>query len=370
MKPTRRRGRAVLWIGLLVVVGAGVAAALNWDRIEPEIAKLKAQAEKADAAKPAVVATPAIPVKTVTVTQGAISDQLRAVGNLYPEREVDITPPSTGFLVALPAPQGSHVKKGDVLMELDSETAIATLQDSRAQLQLDQQSYTRLKGLVDKGYGARKDLEAAEAKLATSRADVTRNERLLDERKVLAPFNGVIGRLSYSVGAFVSPGDVITKLWNEASLYVDVRVADSDAARLRTGMVFNVEDGITEEVLGQGVVTFISPDIDTSTRSVLVRGEIPNDSDELRTGLFIAVSLTVEDKSDAIIVPSEALVFALAGTFVFKVVDGKAERVPVDLGIEHEDVVEIVKGLAPGDVVITDGRSRVRHGMAVRVAGS
>lgn len=365
---------------MLVLSGVGGAAALNWDTVKPMLAK--AVGDAADAAAPAKTAPAetapadtaptvlAIPVKAVTVAEGAIADRLRAVGNLYPEREIEITPPTTGFLVALPAGQGAHVKKGDVLLELDSDTAQAELADARAQLQLDQQNYNRIKGLVDKGYGARKDLEQAQAKLATARASLTRTERVLEERQVLASFDGVVGRFSYSVGAFVSPGDVITKLWNEATLYVDVRVPESDVARIRAGMVFDVQDGITEALLGNGVVTFISPEIETKTRSVLVRGEIPNADHSLRAGLFIAVSLTVEDKPKAIVVPSDALVFALSGTYVFKVVDGKAERVAVEVGIEHEDLVEIVSGIAVGDVVITEGRSRVRNGMPVRVVGS
>ena len=366
----RRGGRGLLWVfGALIVAVAVGAAALNWDKLKPMLAKAGMGSEPA-VSSGADLTAPAIPVKTVTITEGRISDWLRAVGNLYPDREIEITPPSTGFLVALPAGQGSHVKKGDVLLELDSETAAAELANAKAQLQLDQQNYNRIKGLVDRGYGAVKDLEQAQAKLATSKASITRTERTLEERQVLASFDGVIGRLAYSVGAFVSPGDVITKLWNEKTLYVDVRVPESSAARIRTGMVFDVQDGISEAVLGNGVVTFISPEIDTKTRSVLVRGEIPNADDRLRPGLFIAVSLTVEDKAKAIVVPSEALVFALSGTYVFKVVDGKAQRVAVEIGIEHETEAEILSGVAAGDVVITEGRSRVRHGMPVRVVGS
>jgi len=372
---------------LLILALGGGAAALNWDTVQPMLAKAgiptslsgaggKDAAPGSGASASGATASdgqataPAIPVATITVAPGPISETLRAVGNLYPEREVEITPPGSGFLVDLPAGQGAHVKRGDVLLELDSETARAELDDAKAQLQVDQQAFNRQKELSDKGFGARKDLEQAQAKLATSRASVTRNERVLQERQVLAPFDGVIGRLSYSEGAYVSPGDVVTKLWNEATLYVDVRVAEGDASRVRAGMVFDVQDGVTEAVLGQGVVTFISPEIDTTTRSILVRGEIPNDDHTLRPGTFIAISLTVEDKPQAITVPAEALVFALSGTYVFTVVDGKAQRVTVKTGIEREDVVEIVSGVRAGDVVITRGQSRVRHGMPVRVVGS
>ncbi|AHC73694.1 efflux transporter, RND family, MFP subunit [Candidatus Endolissoclinum faulkneri L5] len=357
----------ILWSFLIVLAAGSVLIALNWDLLKSKITKMNVRFDNSKVSTNVSGGIPRIPVRTATVKVGYISERLRAVGNLYSERKINVRSPNNGFLVALPVSEGSHVKMGDVLMQLDSDMATAMLLASRAQLQFDQQNYNRLKGLVEKGYGARKSLQIAEAKLATSHAEVIRNERLLNERKVVAPFDGVIGQLYYSVGAFVTSGEVITKLWNDSFLYVDVRIAESDAKRIRKGMKFDVENGITNDLLNHGVVKFISSDIDPITRSVLVRGLIPNHNQTLRTGLFIAMSLIVKEKPEAVIIPRDALVFALGGTFVFKVVNGNAQRVRVNLGIEQGNMVEIIQGLAPNDLVITDGRFRVLHGVPVRL---
>lgn len=351
----------------VVVIGVAVVGALNRDKLEPLLTKAEGGGSETKVSAPAA---PAIPVKSAVVKSRLISERLRAVGNLYPRQGIDITPSDSGFIEAIPVAEGAKVKKGDVLLMLDSETARAAVADAKAQLTLDQQAYRRQKDLVDKGYGARQDLEQAQAKLATAKANVTRNERVLQERRVLAPFDGVIGRLSYSLGAFVSPGDVVAKLYDNQTLFVDVRVSDGDVSRIHSGMVFDMQNGISDAVIGQGVLTFVSPEMDPTTRSILVRGEIPNDDGGLLPGMFIVVSLTVEQKSDAVTVPADALVYALSGTYVFKIVDGKAQRVPVKVGLEENGNVEILSGVAVSDTVITEGRSRVRHGMAVSVAGS
>ncbi|AFX99020.1 efflux transporter, RND family, MFP subunit [Candidatus Endolissoclinum faulkneri L2] len=360
----------ILWSFLIVLALVSFLTALNWELIQDQITKVDVKTNSSKMSSSISGEISRIPVRTATVKTGYIAERLRAVGNLYSERKIDVRSPNSGFLVALPVADGSHVRMGDVLMELDSEMAAAMLLASRTQLQFDQQNYNRLKALVEKGYGARKSLQTAEAKLAASHAEVIRNERLLNDRKVVAPFDGVIGQIYYSVGAFVTSGEVITKLWNDSYLYVDVRISESYAKRIHMGMEFDVENGITNEVLNNGVVKFISSDIDPVTRSVLVRGLIPNYDRTLRAGLFIAMSLTMKQKSEAIIIPRDALVFALGGTFVFKVVDGTAQRVQVNVGIEQDNMVEIVQGLAPDDLVITDGRFSVLHGAPVSLVKS
>ena len=119
-----------------------------------------------------------------------------------------------------------------------------------------------------------------------------------------------------------------------------------------------------------GVVTFVAPDIDRATRSVTIRGEIANADLWLRPGQFVAVALSLDEKAGVVVLPLEAFVFALSGTYVFRIRDGKAERVAVKVGIEGDDKAEIVSGIQVGDTVILDGRNQVRHGASVRVTGS
>lgn len=365
------RRRVALVLIAVLVAAVGVAVAFR-DRIDPLVASLSGGDGGIDEtrASEGPAAATAVPVTVMTVEPGRISEVLRAVGSLSAAQEVDVTVSSAGFIEALSVNEGGRVRKGDVMLTLDAESAAAAVADAKAQLRLNQQRYERQKGLADQGFGARKDLEEAQAALESSRASVARTDRAMEERRLLAPFDGVIGRINYSVGAFVSSSNVITKLRSMEVLYVDFRVPESEASRIGLGDVFDVISADAESRIGQGVTSFVSSDIDRATRSVMIRGEIPNPDMRLRSGQFVSVALALEEKSDAVVLPLDAVVFALSGIYVFRVRDGKAERVPVKIGIETEGNAEILSGIEIGDVVITEGRNQVRHGASVRVVGS
>ncbi len=366
-----KRTLALILVGLLL---AGAVAGVTFrDRIESFLAEMESRdrgAADARRASGAAAAAVAVPVTAMTVQAGSISDILRAVGTLSAEQEIDVTVANPGFIEELPIKEGTRVRKGDLLLTLHAASAAAALADARAQLRLSQQRYDRQKRLADQGYGTRKDLEEAQASLETGRASVTRTERAMEERRLLAPFDGTIGRINYSVGAYVTPSNVITTFRALSLLNVDFRVPEIVASRIRLGQVFDVISADAESSIGQGVVTFVAPDIDRATRSVTIRGETANADRLLRPGQFVSVALSLDEKASVVVLPLEAFVFALSGTYVFRITDGKAERVAVKVGIEGDDKAEIVSGIQVGDTVILDGRNQVRHGASVRVTGS
>ena len=369
-----RYGKRTLVLILVGLLLAGAVAGVAFrDRIEAFLAEMESRdrgAADARRASAAAAAAVAVPVTVMTVQAGSISDILRAVGTLSAEQEIDVTVANPGFIEELPIKEGTRVRKGDLLLTLDAASAAAALADARAQLRLSQQRYDRQKRLADQGYGTRKDLEEAQASLETGRASITRTERAMEERRMLAPFDGTIGSINYSVGAYVTPSNVITTFRALSLLNVDFRVPEIVASRIRLGQVFDVISADAESSIGQGVVTFVAPDIDRATRSVTIRGEIANADLRLRPGQFVAVALSLDEKAGVVILPLEAFVFALSGTYVFRIRDGKAERVAVKVGIEGDDKAEIVSGIQVGDTVILDGRNQVRHGASVRVTGS
>ena len=369
-----RSGKRTLVLILVGLLLAGAVAGVAFrDRIEAFLAEMESRdrgAADARRASAAAAAAVAVPVTVMTVQAGSISDILRAVGTLSAEQEIDVTVANPGFIEELPIKEGTWVRKGDLLLTLDAASAAAALADARAQLRLSQQRYDRQKRLADQGYATRKDLEEAQASLETGRASITRTQRAMEERRMLAPFDGTIGRINYSVGAYVTPSNVITTFRALSLLNVDFRVPEIVASRIRLGQVFDVISADAESSIGQGVVTFVAPDIDRATRSVTIRGEIANADLRLRPGQFVAVALSLDEKAGVVVLPLEAFVFALSGTYVFRIRDGKAERVAVKVGIEGDDKAEIVSGIQVGDTVILDGRNQVRHGASVRVTGS
>jgi len=117
----------------------------------------------------------------------------------------------------------------------------------------------------------------------------------------------------------------------------------------------------------RGQVYAIDPLIDAAGRSILLRATIDNPDSVLRPGLFARIALTVETRPDALFVPEAALVSVGAEHFVFRVADGKVRFTKIRLGARIAGEVEVVEGLAPGDVVVTAGIQKIRDGVPVRV---
>lgn len=310
----------------------------------------------------------AIAVSTARVTTGTAVDRLTAVGTLYAQHKVDVTPPEAGHIVALPAQEGGKVAEGDVLLVLDSTTEVAVLEDAKAQLQLETEKFERAKTLSGRGFAAQSQLDEAKAALAAARSSVARGAVDVAHRTFKAPFGGRVGRTNYDVGAYVQPGDVVLTLRSTEVLYVDFHLPGNVIEQIRTGAVFTaVIDGVTKPA--EGLVSFIDPELDQASRSIELRGEIPNTGDALRPGMFARLTLTLAERPGALLVPKEALVYELAGRYVYRVRDGKAERVAVQLGTETDDMIEVRSGVAAGDEVVTLGRFNIRSGSPVRVVG-
>lgn len=308
----------------------------------------------------------AIAVATVRVTTGMAVDRLTAVGTLYAQFKVDVTPPEAGHIVALPAQEGGRVLEGDDLLVLDSTTEKAALEDARAQFQLESEKYDRAKALAGRGFAAQSQFDEAKAGVAAARSTVARSEVDVQHRTFSAPFDGRVGRTRYDVGAYVQPGDLVMTLLSTEILYVDFHLPGNVVERIHTGSVFAAAvDGVTKPV--EGVVSFIDPELDEKSRSIELRGEIPNTGDVLRPGMFARLTLTLAERAGAVLAPKEALVYELAGTYVYRIKDGKAERAAVELGAEIGDMIEIRAGLSAGDEVVTQGRFNIRNGSPVRV---
>lgn len=344
-------------IGLAVAIGAVAAAAAGvyWYQM---VERAKGAG---DGGTPAAIA-----VKTVEVGTGTAVDRLTAVGTLYAQFKVDVTPPEAGHIDAIPVLEGAAVAEGDTLLMLDAVTQTAALEDAKAQLELETEKFDRAKALSGRGFAAQSQLDEARAGVIAARSTLARAQAEVDHRTFKAPFAGRIGRTNYDVGAYVQPGDVVMTLRSTEVLYVDFHIPGSLVGRVRPGAVFTATiDGVGKPV--EGVVSFIDPEIKEVSRSIELRGEMPNGDGVLRPGMFARLVLTLAERSGALMIPEDALVYELTGRFVYRIRDGKAERVAVEVGAMNDGTAEILSGLSAGDAVVTDGRFEVRDGSPVKV---
>jgi membrane fusion protein (multidrug efflux system) len=277
-----------------------------------------------------------------------------------------------GRIVALGFEEGQKVRRGQVLLQLDSSVERAELAQAQAQVALARTNANRAAELTQRGAGTQRALDEARATLRTAEAQIHLNQAKIEKMTVVAPFDGVAGLRKVSVGAFVQAGADIVNLEQIDPLKVDFRVPEVFLAGVRTGqrIALSVDALSGEQFTGE--VTAIDPLVDAAGRSIVIRARLSNPDDKLRPGVFARVTLTLATRENAVFVPEQSLVSKGEQQFVYKVVagaDGKkvVRHTEVKLGVRKGATAEIVEGLAAGDVVVTGGLLKVQDGMPVQV---
>lgn len=313
---------------------------------------------------------PPMPVEAVAVEGRPLQRTIEAVGSLRSGESVMIRPEVAGRIAVIAFEEGQPVEAGAVLVRLDDTAEQARLASARAQLALSQANHRRAQELAKRNNVSQAALEEAFSRMQVDQAAVAVAQAALDKTLIRAPFTGVVGLRQVSVGAYVQAGHDIVNLESLHPLKVDFKVPELFATKLKKGQTVNIRVDAVPGRTFEGTVTAVDPQVDVAGRAIVLRASVSNPERLLRPGMFARVTLVLETKPSAITVPEQALVPRGKQQMVVKVVDGKAEYVPVEIGQREAGRVEITKGVGAGDVVVTAGQLKLRPGQPVQVLPS
>jgi membrane fusion protein (multidrug efflux system) len=308
----------------------------------------------------------AVPVETAPVEVGPIQRRLGAVGSLRSNESVIVRPEVAGRIAEIRFEEGEQVEQGEVLAVLDDSVYRAEVEQVQASLVLSQANHDRAIDLVRRGVGTTKARDEAIAQLHADQAALHLARARLDKTVIRAPFDGVVGLRKISVGEFVGVGQDMVNLEQIDPLKADFRVAEVYLGAVGTGQKIELSADAFPGETFTGAVYAIDPLIDESGRSIVLRARLPNPDARLRPGLFVRITLVLNEREGAIQVPEQALVPRGQDQFVFRVEDGKAVFTKVTAGIRREGMVEILEGLDPDDEVVTAGQLKLRDGAPVQ----
>ncbi|CAO3402244.1 efflux RND transporter periplasmic adaptor subunit [Azospirillum palustre] len=345
---------------------AGLTAMVNGAISGGAPAQGGASSGAAGAAKPPGGAPP-MPVEAAQVRVGTVERTVTAVGSLLSNESVVVRPEIAGRISEIAFKEGQRVAKGTVLVRLDDAIARATLAQAQASIAFSRAELSRADQLVRQNTGPLRNREQASAKLLADEAAVQLARAQLDKQVIAAPFDGVLGLRKASVGDFVQAGKDIVNLEDIDTLKLDFRVPEMFLPAVKVGQTVRVAVDAFGGRSFDGTVYAIDPLVDVNGRALAIRARVPNPDGSLRPGLFARVSLTLTTVPDAVLIPEQAIVAFGKDQFVFKVVDGKVVQTRVVLGERRNAEVEIAKGLAPGDMVVTAGQLKIRDGVPVTV---
>ncbi|WP_018988274.1 efflux RND transporter periplasmic adaptor subunit [Aromatoleum toluclasticum] len=364
--PARRRLIAAVSL-------AGIAALAGYAYFANRSAgtALPASGAKPAAGAGAAAAQGPADVETATVAAESMADDVSAVGTLRSNESVVLRPEVAGRIEAIRFREGSPVRRGDVLVDFDAAVQRAEVQQAKANLALAQANFGRTEDLFNRKFLSQSARDEAASRLEVAHANMALAEARLGKMRVRAPFAGIVGIRNVSVGDYVKEGEELVNLEDIATLKVDFRLPEIYLAQIRPGQKLELASDAVEGRRFAAVVSAIDPLVDEQGRAVVMRATLQNDGLRLRPGMFARVRLILQERANVAVVPEQALVPAPGDVqFVYRVVDGKAQRVEVKTGARRGTRVEIVKGVQAGDLVVTAGQLKLRDGAAVRVVGA
>lgn len=308
------------------------------------------------------------PVEVAKAEAGSLGRAVESVGTLRSNESVIIRPEVAGRVTRILFEEGRPVAAGQPLLDLDSSTNEAELALARAELRLAEADAERARTLFDQKSGTARARDEAVARLATARASLALAEAQYAKTRIQAPFAGLIGLRQVSIGDVVQPGQAIVNLEAIDPLKLDFAVPDLLLARLAPGQTVDITVDALPGRRFTGDVYAINPLVDERGRSIALRALVPNADGALKPGLFARISLGLAGAA-AVIVPEQAVVARNGEFYIYRIAEGAAEEVAVSLGERRDGQVEIIAGLAPGDIVVTAGQQRLQNRSKVEIVG-
>lgn len=307
-------------------------------------------------------------VDVIRVTATTLRDDINAAGTIRSNEAVVIRPEVAGRITRLNFGDGQPVKQGQVLVEFDSTVNQAEVQQAKAELSIAQANFERNDELARQKFISVRARDESAANVQVLEAKLALAQARLSKLEIKAPFSGIVGMRTVSIGDYVKDGADLVNLEDISSVKVDFRIPEKYAGRVGRGQELEVIIDALPDKPFRAKVDAIDPQVDSAGRSALLRGRIANPEYKLKPGMFARVRLILAERKDALIVPEEAIVPQGDKSSVWKIVDGKAVRTEVKTGMRRDAKVEIVEGLKLGDLVVTAGQMRLsRDGAPVRI---
>jgi membrane fusion protein, multidrug efflux system len=348
--------RWLIAIGLVAVLAAGAGWYFIGTREPGPVATVNA----------ATGGSSAITVEAAPVKLSAVQRQIEAVGSLRSNESVIIRPEIAGRITEILFDEGQQLRKGTPLFRLDAAIARAQVEQAKASLVLSKANHERAEDLYRRGAGTQRARDEAVAKLHADDASLALAQATLDKATLVAPFDGIIGLRRVSVGDYVTPGQDLVNLENLELLKVDFRVPEIYSRQLGVNQTVRIRLDAIPNSAYEGQVYAIDPAYDPNGRAIILRARLANRDGALRSGMFARVTLLIDERQDAIVVPETALVPLGQDHFVYRVVDNKAVLTKVKVGQRRQGQVEILDGLERDAVIVTEGALKLRDGSAVR----
>jgi membrane fusion protein (multidrug efflux system) len=317
-------------------------------------------------------------VQVDAVVRKELTFTVSAAGSVQPQLRVTVSAEVPGRVIAVPASEGSVVRRGDILVRLDDQQIRLQIDEasaavSRDQVDLAREDFERKQRLFDDGALTRSALDQAKSRYLTldstytsAEARIAQLRERLGKTRVTAPIAGTVAQTAVTVGEFVAPGAPVAVVEDATEVLISMEVSDRDVVRLRALQVVEATSDAFPGRIFQGVVERVGRSANPVTKGFEVEARIGNSEGALRSGMILSLDFQLEKRS-CLVVPEAALLDDTGDRArVLVVEEGVARSVSLDLGARKDRDVEILRGLAEGDELVIYGHEQLRDGQRVK----
>ncbi len=320
------------------------------------------------------------PVETTTASLQDISHTLEAVGSFLPEEEVKLSAETAGRIKTLLIDEGSFIKKGALLLEIDSEKislevkeSEAMLKEASARLANSITTLERKKKLISNGVIGQYDLDDALTQVSLNqaveekiKAKLNRSKKSLKDTRIITPIEGIISERLVSVGEYVKIGADLLKVVDLNPLKLSFTLPEKHAGEVKLEQKVEITASPFPGEIFEGKIYFISPKVDTETRTIEVKALVDNSNFRLKPGFFVNARIFLE-KRKSLVLPENAVLVREGKILVMSVENNIIRYKYVITGVRYKGMVEILKGITEKDIIVAFGRNEITEGTQVTI---
>ncbi|MCX6826654.1 MAG: efflux RND transporter periplasmic adaptor subunit [candidate division Zixibacteria bacterium] len=305
-------------------------------------------------------------VEAMVIKPQIFQNIIYTTGTLLANEEVELRPEVAGLITGVYFEEGKKVKKGELLLKINDRELQAQLQGKKAEEKQAADEEGRKRRLFEIKVVSQEDYDKVLNALKMVQAEKEAIAAKIAETEIRAPFDGVIGLRYISEGGYVTSGTLVAIMQDTDPMKIQFALPEKYAGQSKPGTNIIIQIGDSQKEY-RGVIYAAESKIDIDTRTIKVRAEIPNPDGRLIPGSFAKVEIILEEVTDAIIVPSEAVIPQINGEIVYICVGGKAKATPVQTGVRTDKDIQIIGGLVSNDTLIVSGILQISDGKPVRI---
>lgn len=314
--------------------------------------KSKNDKDKDKAPKQQTSSQQAVVVDVMIASQQDVISSIEANGTVVASEYVELRPEIGGRITYLNIPEGGYIQKGTVIAKVNDADYVATLNKSKAQLELAVKTEERLRKLLSIGGLNQADYDAAVNQISSLKADIGYTQAQIEKTVLRAPFSGVVGLRQVSMGAYVNTSTVLATLQQLDRIRVDFTIPEEYSSLIVKGHQVDVQTDANAKATKATIIA-TEPQVIQNTRNLKVRTILQEG--RLNPGAYVKVKLTSARSKKAIMVPTNAIIPDDKNKQLVLVKNGKAAFVNVETGDRQANNAEVTKGLNPGDSVVVTG---------------